>query len=125
MFYNSRRPKYGNTKCLINGNKFDSKAEASYYLYLLDCEKKNNLKIISLQPKVYLSKAKILYKPDFLIEQNGELIYIDVKGFSTAVFNLKKRLWEHYAEKDLHVVSSKSTEVIKPIFAIVRKLNDL
>ena len=60
--------KYKSIKTKINGIVFDSKAEAHYYLFLKAEEKRGKLKIISLQPKIYLTEARILYKPDFLID---------------------------------------------------------
>ena len=92
VFY--KKNKYNNKKTIINGIKFDSLAEADYYLYL----KSSSIEIIEMQPKVYLTEAKILYKPDFLIKENGKLIYIDVKGVVTPVFAIKRRLWHRYGQ---------------------------
>jgi predicted nuclease of restriction endonuclease-like RecB superfamily len=66
-----------------------------------------------LQPKIYLSGAKILYKPDFLIEENGKLIYVDVKGFTTPIFAIKKRLWKFYGPSILRIVTGKKIENVE------------
>ena len=93
--------KYHAKRTEIDGIKFASKAEAAYYSYL----KLAKIKIIDLQPKIYLTDARILYKPDFLIEENGIKKYIEVKGMRTAVFNIKLRLFKKYCEMPLIIVS--------------------
>lgn len=108
------KSKYNSVKTVIDGIKFDSRAEANYYLSLRLSESANLLKIVELQPKVYLTDARILYKPDFLIERNGEMVYIDVKGMKTAVFAIKKRLWVYYGAGMLEIVKKgKKTEIVK------------
>jgi hypothetical protein len=101
-----RRNKYGAKKTEVNGIVFDSKMEANLYKDLLLRQSVGQCKIIELQPKVYLSAAKILYKPDFLIEanNNGEKYYIDAKGMDTPVFKLKLRLWKAYSKEKLLIV---------------------
>ena len=102
-----KKSKYKSQKHEIDGIKFDSKAEANYYMQLKLQEKaqrKPIIKILEIQPKVYMTDAKILYKPDFLISEDGVEIYIDVKGFRTPVFNLKARLWKYYGKGNLRLV---------------------
>lgn len=110
------RSKYKSIKTIINGVKFDSKSEANYYLFLLSEESKGRIEIVSLQPKIYLTNARILYKPDFLIKESDKLIYIDVKGFVTPVFAIKKRLWLHYGAGVLRLVKGfKTIEEVKTL----------
>ena len=99
-----RSHKYSAKRTVFDGLLFDSKMEAEYYKLLLILERAKELKILELQPKVYLTKANILYKPDFLIEQNNEQIWIDVKGFHTPVFKLKKKLWKYYGPGKLQLI---------------------
>jgi hypothetical protein len=98
------KSKYNAKKVTIDGIKFDSKSEGEYYLFLKQMESLGKLAIIELQPKVYLTKTRILYKLDFKIIENGEEIYIDVKGMVTPVFNIKKRLWRDYGAGKLRLV---------------------
>jgi len=104
--------KYKNKKTTIDGYTFDSKFEAAFYLQLKIREKAGRIKILELQPKVYLTKAKILFKPDFLIEENGKKIWIDVKGFAAPVFNIKKRLWKHYGPGELQIVYRNKIDIV-------------
>ena len=99
-----RKSKYGASKVEIDGHKFDSQAEAEYYGILKGMQSGGLLRIIELQPKVYMTDARILYKPDFLIEIDGEKKYVDVKGMKTPVFQIKARLWRHYGEGILQIV---------------------
>lgn len=102
------KSKYNAKKTVIDGVKFDSKAEGEYYLFLKKMEELGRIAIIELQPKVYLTKSKILYKPDFKILEDGQEVYIDVKGMQTPVFNMKKRLWRHYGAGKLRLVKKRS-----------------
>jgi predicted nuclease of restriction endonuclease-like RecB superfamily len=101
--------KYKAKKTTIDNIKFDSKAEANYYLYLKQKENLGIIEILETQPKVYLTDARILYKPDFLylIRGVGKKVYVDVKGFSTPVFQIKKRLWKFYGPENLEIVKIK------------------
>lgn len=106
--------KYGAKKTEIDGIKFDSKAEAEFYLYL---KKSETIKIVEMQPKIYLTKARILYKPDFLVKDHEGDYYIDVKGMETPVFKIKKRLWKAYIDMPLHIIKKsgkkfKTVEVV-------------
>jgi len=99
-----KKNKYGANKTMIDGIWFDSRMESRYYMDLKILQRANKLKIVELQPKVYLTLAKILFKPDFLIEENGKMIWIDVKGMKTTTFAIKQRLWRHYGPGLLRVV---------------------
>ena len=108
--------KYSAIKTTVNGVKFDSKAEAEYYLFLKGlCD----VEILDLQPKIYLTTAKILYKPDFYVKDliTKESYYIDVKGMCTPVFMIKKRLWKAYRTERLLLVkkSGKTFKVMEDI----------
>lgn len=102
--FSNTKSKYRNEKTTVDGIEFDSKAEAECYHMLRLMERAGQTKIIELQPKVYLTDARILYIADFLIEENGQRIYIDVKGHRTKDFNLKFRLWRHYGVGTLRLV---------------------
>ena len=106
--------KYGNRKVIHNGIKFDSKLEFELYLAFKLLEP--TVKIVELQPKVYLTDARILYKPDFLCEKDGQKFYVEAKGFETAVWKIKKRLWKFYgpARLDVFKQGCKLSEVIYP-----------
>lgn len=91
--------KYKNQKVVIDGIKFDSKAEAAYY-YLLKQRKITNFKMqesfvihdaFSLNGKRYQA---IKYKPDFTFYDGDTLTkVVDVKGKRTADFNIKAKLF--------------------------------
>jgi len=57
-----------------------------------------------MQERIYLTNAKILYKPDFSIMVLGgshpEKVFLECKGFETAVWRLKARLWQAYRPDD-------------------------
>ena len=101
---------------MFEGVTYDSKAEAKYAQILKFMERSGAIKILERQPKVYLTEARILVKPDFLIQEDGEKRYIDVKGYETSIFRIKKRLWKFYAEHPLYLVdiNGKLIEIVTP-----------
>lgn len=94
--------KYNNKKVHIGELKFDSQLEADYYTYLQ--ENKNELGIIDIQlqyPFLLIDTIKYhettyrkrVYKCDFRITYKDGLVeVIDVKGFETDVFKIKRQL---------------------------------
>lgn len=99
-----RAHKFGAIKCTVDGIKFDSIAESEYYQHLKILKHVGQITAIELQPKIYMTSAMILYKPDFAIVENGQTIYLDVKGMQTAVFKIKMRLWKHYGPGTLRLI---------------------
>ena len=105
MFINKsidyKQNKFKNKKIIIDGIKFDSKKEGYYYVYLKELEKTNKISNLQLQVKYELQPKfkydnktyrSITYIADFVYEENGKTIVIDVKGFKTDVYKLKKKL---------------------------------
>ncbi len=104
--------KYNNKKIIIDGIKFDSKDESEYYLYLKEKKENGEIKDFGLQQKFELqpkfkkdgkSYRAITYTVDFAIYKwNGEVVYIDVKGYSTQQGELRKKLFDYkYQDKKL------------------------
>jgi len=95
-----KKNKYGAKKAIADGVTFDSTGERDYYLVLKHREKLGLIRDIELQPKVYLTKAKILMKVDFKvfnIEKN-RVEYREFKGKELSSYKLRKRLWRHYGD---------------------------
>lgn len=98
MYQKNKRHKYGAVKTVIDGIKFDSKAEALYYqLHKHDKGMKMQEKFVlmdkfKLNGKAYL---EIAYKPDFTFyDENGNLTkVVDVKGVLTPEFKIKSKLF--------------------------------
>ena len=98
------KSKYNNSKVTYQGLTFDSKKEFEYYLILKDKEKRGlvfNIKRqvpLEIQPafvdKTGVKHRAIIYKADFVYTDRltGTERYIDVKGFKTEVYKLKKKL---------------------------------
>lgn len=101
--------KYNSIKTVFDGIKFDSNFESEVYAYLKLLEKSGKIAILGLQPKIYLTESRILYKPDFHVYDNEiqKEFYIDAKGMRTAVFQIKKRLWKKYGPSHLDIYEKK------------------
>ena len=92
---------YNNKKPIVDGIKFDSKKEAKFYQNLKLLKAAGEVKTFELQPKfVLLEKDKdrvtgrgIKYIADFKITySDGSVEVVDVKGYKTQVYKLKKKL---------------------------------
>ena len=98
------RSKYGNKWTEIDGHKFQSKAEAARYVYLLEQLRTGKITCLKLQPKFDFvvngtplksyKRRQLSYKGDFLYHVplgrgKTEVICEDVKGFETDVWNIK------------------------------------
>src|SRR5690242_4921501 len=97
--------KYSNTKISHAGFSFSSKHEAAVYDILYLRMKAGEFESIQPQDSVYLTDAKILYKPDFkCIRPNGlEPLWVEAKGFKTDVWAIKRRLWKEYGPGELEI----------------------
>ena len=102
----TRRVKYGRgnkyraIKTVVDGIKFDSKAEATRYCLLKRDEKLGIIFDLELQPAfpvVVEGKKICTYKADFSYIDNGVRVVEDVKSPITAkhpVYRIKKKLVE-------------------------------
>ena len=104
-----RRNKYRAVRTQYNGRWFASKAEARYAAQL-DMQRKavdprERVTDVKYQPRFPLP-AGITYVADFLVAYaDGRTEVVDVKGFETKEFKLKKKLFEQtYPELKLMVV---------------------
>ena len=98
--------KYHNIKKTVDGIKFDSKAEAERYVELKLMQRAGHISGLQLQPEFELiprykkngkTVRKTVYIADFMYTDNytDETVIEDVKGVKTAVYKLKKKLFEY------------------------------
>jgi hypothetical protein len=98
-----RQPKYRNKKTEVNGQMFDSQAEARRYLALRALEQDGQItdlrRQVSFQlvPSVRILGSRratpaIRYVADFAYQQDGREVIEDVKGVVTAVYRIKRHL---------------------------------
>lgn len=105
--------KYRNKKVEVDGIKFDSREEASFYLDLKTMKERGEVISFELQPrKILIPSYKkygktigaITYTPDFFVRcSDGREIYIDVKGFATEPSKLRKKIFD-YVFPDLTLI---------------------
>lgn len=103
--------KYGNRKTVVNGIKFDSKAEAERYKELKLLEKAKLIEDLILQPEFLLqdkfkyngrTERAVKYIADFKYFDVARGVYVveDVKGVETEAFKIKRKLFlKRYGEK--------------------------
>lgn len=99
------RSKYGAKRTQVDGISFDSRAEAQRYSELMLLKRAGVVTEIELQPSYVLMPGfkhkatgervqAITYKADFLVTYaDGHQEIEDVKGFKTATYLLKKKLF--------------------------------
>ena len=102
---------------MINGIQFDSKREAEFYLYLKLLKRAKEIKDFKLQPRFRLQEGfekngtthkPIDYVADFEVTHNdGTTEIIDVKGHETAVFKIKRKMFEKKYPQKLTLVTYK------------------
>lgn len=86
--------KYNNKKIEIDGFTFDSKAEGRRYNELKILQRAGEIKYFNLQPS-FKFECGTRYLPDFIIcDKNNKIWVEDVKGVETAVFKVKKKMFE-------------------------------
>lgn len=100
--------KYKNVRTKIDGYNFSSRLEANTYLLL---KEDPDIEITHCQIQIYLTDAKILYKPDFRIryKKTDEEAYVEAKGFQTASWRIKRRLWKFYGPAPLLIYMGKGS----------------
>lgn len=92
-----RRNKYNARKTTVDGIVFASAKEARHYANLRILERAGKISALELQkPFVITVNGKCIatYKADFVYWECGNRVILDVKGFRTPVYRLKKRLVE-------------------------------
>lgn len=90
----------------IDGHTFPSLKEADYYLQYKAMLAKGEITDLQLQPQYELLPSfrdnqgrlerAITYKPDFLLTYpDGRLVAVEVKGFKTRDYILRRKLFKH------------------------------
>lgn len=96
--------KYRNKRTEYDGRIFDSKKEAEFARLLDVCRKASDAsdRVVDVQfqpvfPVLINGKKIFTYKADFTVTYaDGRVEIIDVKGFKTPVYRLKKKAVEAY-----------------------------
>ena len=109
--------KYKSKKVEIDGHIFDSKIEARYYKQLKWLQDNDQILFFRLQPRYLLQEAfrkngktfrKIEYIADFEVHhKDGSIEVIDVKGYQTPVFKIKRKLFEYKYPHKLSLITYK------------------
>lgn len=107
--------KYHNKKVTYDGYIFDSTKEKNYYIKLKLLEKAGKIKELELQKEYELQPSfklnnktsrKITYRADFTYKttEDDKLHVVDIKGFRTDVYRLKKKLFEYRYEIEIEEI---------------------
>lgn len=105
--------KYGAQKTVVDGIRFDSAAEARAYQTLKIAEGAGLISNLELQPRFVLQEGytllgkryrAITYRGDFRFTRGGKTIVLEVKGFETASWRIKEKLFRaRFPDVDLEV----------------------
>ena len=97
--------KYKAQRVSYDHHSFASKFEAAIYQWLKLREANGEITDIKCQETIYLTEAKIIYKPDFsYIDNKTEIrIYAEAKGYETTDWRIKRRLWQFYGPGSLEI----------------------
>lgn len=98
----SVKSKYRNEKVSLDGKKFDSKAERDYYSSLLLLKRAGEVIDFKMQEEFVLQdgflrgKKKyrpIKYRADFVVKYKDRTEVVDVKGFETQIYKMKRKMF--------------------------------
>lgn len=99
----TRRGKYNAHAATVAGVRFDSQAEAARYGELALLQAAGAICDLTIHPRYELQPAftdsagqrwaAITYEADFGYTEDGAPVVEDVKGYQTAVFQLKRKLF--------------------------------
>lgn len=109
------KSKYKNKKVEYDGYTFDSQKEKNYYIKLKTMQDLGLIKDLELQKTFILqdsfklngvTRQKITYKADFsyVSTEDDKLHVVDVKGFKTEVYKIKKKMFEYKYKTELEEV---------------------
>ena len=115
--------KYGRKSLEHAGYTFASKLEAAVFDILKLRERAGEISDIKTQEAVYLTLARIMFKPDFSYLENSIRTYAEAKGMETPVYAIKRRLWAKYGPSPLHVYKGtyKNPQLFESIFPEVHQ----
>ncbi|WP_199425776.1 DUF1064 domain-containing protein [Thermaerobacillus caldiproteolyticus] len=112
-----RKSKYKSKKVEVDGIKFDSKLESQYYKLLQEKVQNGEIARFTLQPRYLLQDAfkkngkqyrKVEYVADFeVIHLDGTIEVVDVKGYETKDFAIKRKWFERLYDHKLTVITFK------------------
>ena len=92
--------KYNAKKTVVDGITFDSKREAARYQELKLMERAGQIYGLALQQRFELipkhgKNRAVYYRADFVYVKDGKMVVEDCKGYRTAVYKLKKKMFEY------------------------------
>lgn len=97
--------KYRAVKVTTDGYSFASKLESSVYTILKSLENEGRIKILQHQDQIRLTRAGILYIPDFrcISYLDNQEYWVESKGFETQRWPTIKKLWKFYGPGRLEI----------------------
>ena len=98
-----------------DGASFPSQVEANRWGQLQQLQAAGHLSELSRQPKVLLTRANIVYHPDFKYLEAGRWIYEETKGFETYDYQIKKKLWAVYGPGPLRIMKAVKGQGIRMV----------
>jgi len=92
--YPKNKHKFHAKPCESDGIKFPSKKERDYYLKLILARKSGELLFFLRQVPFHLAGG-IIYRLDFMeFWSNGDIVFTEIKGFSSKEWIMKKKMVE-------------------------------
>ena len=109
MYKKNYRNWSNSKKTVVDGIKFDSKAEADYYIILQGLLQSNKITALQLQTRFTLPDMdggkRFSYTCDFVVTKlTGEEIYLEVKGRMMPGNKLRYAYWQYVYDEKLIII---------------------
>jgi len=110
---------------ILTGRRFDSQLERRRAEQLCILQTAKEIKALEFQPRVFLSRADISYKPDFKYKERFDgkwrWIWEEVKGARTERWGIIKNLWRYYGPGLLRITVDVGKGIIRVREEIIPK----
>lgn len=112
--FGGRRHKHNACRTVTSdGVSFPSRLEARRWSQLLLLQQAGEISDLKRQPRVELTRAKIVDHPDFVYTECDRQVFEETKGFETADYLIKKKLWRVYGPGVLRVMKAAGGQSVR------------
>jgi len=88
----------------LAGRSFPSQLERDRAYELVLLQRGGQISKLTFQTQLWLTDARVGYKPDFVYIEDGRRVFEETKGFRTERWLIIKKLWRYYGPGVLRIM---------------------